>query len=1076
MDNAPVAPPPEAFVPVLARRMRDARLLWVNWSLLRDLELGLPSDGITPELEHIFLEAFAYRIPDDQDEPGMFIGEARAFYADRYGGEGIGANRGSGRAAALGSLQIKGIGTTSLADHGSPHDHRHGGLFLGDAMREAVWGELNQAEAPHGANRVLAILDCGTSMLLPDGRSKRRALLLRPFPVRPAHFMLNPYSRQDADSLRSLQQCIMAALPRNTPEPASCEEALREGFLQFADRLAEQQAALLVRRAPHGALSSSNVETSGRLLDFETQSTQPNHGSTIAVRGSPFRSDSPANLSDMLRNLAHCTALGLSPRLAAAIPEREELEQRVKRKYAQAVIRGLLRLCGFPQFWLARCTPSKFYGQLGLHLHQVAFDGTSPILIERRMPRWTGTYDLGGILCLLARLWPRGREALNQVLLGGAQDERIRDLIDAYARYREELDARATNSEIERAELQELTFRLAVIRNEKRPELYLPQLLRRHVPLLRQYAESGDRALISDRIEGLIASNRRHFEDSAELCVLRSWDDRSSGLRIRYLFEPGQGYAIDVAVPHEFSGVSAFGQRLSLERGGELAVSVGRPGSSTTRATHVRCERLEKGFTARVPIGSDLVNASNPPSLKCGRGCDWAPSVAHGTRSEPAPNRQTSKSRAAYRKESRAMHVVLVRAKREAFDALVEAGHEVTLLYEAWQEPWVSALRPRARHFCAIDTLTSVESLWSALHQVGALARPIGAVVSNCETGVVSSAILARLLGIRGLDPEVALRCRDKPVQKAAWHEAGIPTARFVVVPDACASPDIVLASVRTAGLRPPFVLKPVAGYGTRHVQFVSDDEALVSAVSTTVANYPNLRRLMVEEFVAGDEWHFDGVVLQGQLHTFHASRYVTPILEIKNGKQHASISFPPSRHPQLYQAAGTFTQRALDALGHVTGVFHFEVFARPGTFDFVAGELAARVAGNNISSMIERAVGVDLWAAGALSITGDAIPRRPCEPNKVFGVTTLPASAGRINRVGCEDIRALPGVVEATLTVPVGQTMADMRESSTTCIGVAVVEAVDQEQCTDLMASLQRRVSRLNEAAPALAAEASAP
>src|SRR4051794_14307748 len=116
------------------------------------------------------------------------------------------------------------------------------------------------------------------------------------------------------------------------------------------------------------------------------------------------------------------------------------------------------------------------------------------------------------------------------------------------------------------------------------------------------------------------------------------------------------------------------------------------------------------------------------------------------------------------------MHVVLLGTKQAAMQALAAGGHRVTLLYEPWEEFRVAAHRPNAAHWCAVDSHASVESLWSALEHVGALARGVDAIVSTGEVGVVAAGVLGRLLGARAIDPSVALRCRDKGVQKAAWR------------------------------------------------------------------------------------------------------------------------------------------------------------------------------------------------------------------------------------------------------------------------------------------------------------------
>lgn len=415
------------------------------------------------------------------------------------------------------------------------------------------------------------------------------------------------------------------------------------------------------------------------------------------------------------------------------------------------------------------------------------------------------------------------------------------------------------------------------------------------------------------------------------------------------------------------------------------------------------------------------------------------------------------------------MHVVMVGAKKAAMNALRAAGHEVTVLYEAWEESRARSVRDVARHFCAVDSMASVESLWSALHHIGALIGGVDAVIANSEACVVSAAILGKLLGARALEPEVALHCRDKAVQKAAWHRAGVPTARFVVIPDACISPAEVIRRVLDRGLTAPFFVKPTAGYGSRRVRPARDHDELARVIAETAASDPSMRRLMVEERVQGDEWHFDGVIVDGIVQTFCVSRYVTPVFQTKLGKPVASVSFPPSANVALYHAARALSIRALSALGHVRGVFHVEAFAKPGSLDFVAGELAARVGGNASSEIISRTVGVDPWVAAALTITGDAIPTLPVRPNRAYGILSLPASAGGTNCVRLEHLSTMPGVVEVLHLLPYGARMPDMLETSSSCIGFTLVDGADFDACQASIEAVALRVCEINGAsAPA--------
>lgn len=416
------------------------------------------------------------------------------------------------------------------------------------------------------------------------------------------------------------------------------------------------------------------------------------------------------------------------------------------------------------------------------------------------------------------------------------------------------------------------------------------------------------------------------------------------------------------------------------------------------------------------------------------------------------------------------MHVVLLGTKKDVMQALVAGGHEVTLLYEPWEEFRVAPHRARAKHWCLVDSHLSVESLWSALHHVGALDGPIDAVVSTGELGVVPAALLGKLLGARSMTPEVALACRDKAVQKAAWRAAGVPTPRWVVVPDARAAPESVRPRVAAAGLRAPFIVKPIAGYATRNVAVARDEDELDTIVAKMAKDDPALGRLMVEQRQSGGEWHFDGLVRDGELLALHVSQYLEPLIETKNGHPTASISYPPHANFELYEAARAFAKRALDALGMTVGVFHLEVFAEPDTHDFVAGELAGRPGGNFIGPLVKRVVGVDIWAASVQLFTGDEIERASTVSPHVCGWTDLPATGGRLNRVKPEDVLAIPGVVDVMVTTPYGAPMRDMRESSATNIGYALVEGSDRDACRATIARVVAMVLETNSKPDAIA------
>jgi biotin carboxylase len=409
------------------------------------------------------------------------------------------------------------------------------------------------------------------------------------------------------------------------------------------------------------------------------------------------------------------------------------------------------------------------------------------------------------------------------------------------------------------------------------------------------------------------------------------------------------------------------------------------------------------------------------------------------------------------------MHVLIIGAVSEMVEAVVSARHDVTLLYEPWEADEAAKWRSTVRHWCAVDSYASLESLWSALHHVGALADGVDVIVTPDEYAMVPVAVLGGLLGARTIDPEVALRCRDKAVQKAAWRASGIPTAKFVVIPDVALDERDVAEVVNVAGLSGRLVVKPLAGAGAKGIAIVEDEYALLKYVRSAAAHDPTMCRVVVEEFNAGSEWHFDGLLRGGHLEAIAVSRYLNPLIETKEGKAGAGVTFQPQQHPELYAEATEFTGRAVKALGHDTGAFHFEVFGGPGAF--VAGELAARPGGWPIPKIVEKVLGVNLNVGAALLLTGDPLPYATPSTEFTYGYINLPTIAGRPNQLMLEQLQELPGVYEARVKLAVGEAMSDMRTDTSVRLGHALIQAPDVETCEARLEAVCERVMEINSA-----------
>jgi hypothetical protein len=263
----PMSLPDSCMVPVATRRLAHPELLWQDD--------GARALGFDPEQ--------VYCSPVSGDPPEAYTDEVRLEWADRYGGIGVATAGGSGRCASFGMLQTKGVGVTPLVAPDGDEHHSSGTQSIFSALAEALFAPVFAAALPYGAVPTLALM-------LPyrPGRERMsvaRALTIRPFALRPAHFvrnLLNAEQRQpqgpdapgltrDAYRVRQamtrLADGLMDALGIETP-PAMEAESIDLGLREVGRRLACQVAAGFAKRLPHGSMSCSNIALDGRYMDF----------------------------------------------------------------------------------------------------------------------------------------------------------------------------------------------------------------------------------------------------------------------------------------------------------------------------------------------------------------------------------------------------------------------------------------------------------------------------------------------------------------------------------------------------------------------------------------------------------------------------------------------------------------------------------------------------------------------------------------------------------------------------------------------------------------------------------------
>ena len=249
-------------------------VVWCNFELARELGFDVPPNNqLTPQLHDQLIASLSLRALTTKINGHEIL----TMYADKYGGDGVSPALGAGRAGFLsdGNLYVKGIGFTPLFRHNDKDDfvHSHGGVHFEDCLSEAVFGEVNVNLFSLGSTRIVAIIDQGMHVTAPSGRKRPIALAVRVGPqLRPGHLL----ARRARGSQTPLEMFVqMTTATKQIVGNGSRIPDVAATMLSVIDDHARAAAELFRWRMIHGALSPSNMEMSGAMLDLPTQSTQP---------------------------------------------------------------------------------------------------------------------------------------------------------------------------------------------------------------------------------------------------------------------------------------------------------------------------------------------------------------------------------------------------------------------------------------------------------------------------------------------------------------------------------------------------------------------------------------------------------------------------------------------------------------------------------------------------------------------------------------------------------------------------------------------------------------------------------
>jgi biotin carboxylase len=303
------------------------------------------------------------------------------------------------------------------------------------------------------------------------------------------------------------------------------------------------------------------------------------------------------------------------------------------------------------------------------------------------------------------------------------------------------------------------------------------------------------------------------------------------------------------------------------------------------------------------------------------------------------------------------------RVFREYLLESIGAAYRVHLLLGA--EPTWEA-RHIHSHTVLPDLLETVDAA-AMVAAARALPEPLAGVLAWDEARVLQTAKIATELGLPGITPEAAMRCRDKHLTRLALDEAGVPQARSLLV----GSPEEALRAALQIGY--PVVLKPramAASLGVVRVDTPAELRARFAfARDTTLPGAWRYEQVLVEEYLTGPEISVDTAVHRGEtLPMFVARKELGYPPYFEEVGHVVDASDPLLTDPQLR----TIVQDTHDALGITDAMTHTELKLTPSGPRII--EVNGRLGGDLIPYLGLRATGVDPGLAAAAVACG----RRP--------------------------------------------------------------------------------------------------
>lgn len=316
-----------------------------------------------------------------------------------------------------------------------------------------------------------------------------------------------------------------------------------------------------------------------------------------------------------------------------------------------------------------------------------------------------------------------------------------------------------------------------------------------------------------------------------------------------------------------------------------------------------------------------------------------------------------------------------------------------------------------------------------------------GVMTLGTDQPVYTGACVAERLRLPSLlDVATAKAVTNKKIMKRIFVEAGIPSAKYVLV-----SEDFDDGELKK--LRFPVVVKPLDSQGQRGVYKLRSVPE-IRAVFQDVLSFSREKEILVEEYYPNSEITVSGWVREGELFLIS----VVDRISLEN-RRHIGIStahhFPSRFLASHYAEIKTISERIVSGFQIKNGPVYFQMFI--GNDGIKVNEIACRIGGAYEDIYLHRATGIDLLEMVIRSSLNEPVNFQPLADYdllanaKRLSVEMLFAKPCEIHRITEEKfVEELPGIFRAGFNIKPGDQIQEII-NATQRVGYFIAESENE-------------------------------